>query len=232
MPDSPPPEAHPRTPDEVANLPPCPEIVRAAEDRDIRDVVHFTTVSGALGVLASRAVMSRRRLPEEQYLEHVYRPNSAIRKDQAWLDYVNLSITRINDWMFEHSVRWHIKDDNPWVVLTFDPVLLGDPGVVFATTNNIYPACRRAEGLGGFQNLFADSVTGRTSPGTMRHDRTGKPANWPTDRQAEVLYPCEVPCEYLRRIDVQREDTIDTMHGILGGLGLRVSVRHAPEVFE
>ena len=120
------------------------------------------------------------------------------------------------------------KDDNPWVVLAFDPVLLGDPGVVFATTNNIYPACRRAEGLGGFQNLFADSVIGRTYPVTVRHDRTGKPANWPTDRQAEVLYPGEVPCKYLRRIDVQREDTIDTMHGILGGLGLSVSVRHAP----
>ena len=183
MPDSPS-EARPRTPDEVAGLLPCPEIVRVAQERGISDVVHFTTVRGALGVLASHAVMSRRRLPEEQYLEHVYRPNSDIRKDQAWLDYVNLSISRINDWMFENSVRWHIKDDNPWVVLAFDPVLLGDPGVVFATTNNIYPACRRAEGLGGFQNLFADSVIGRTYPVTVRHDRTGKPANWPTDRQA------------------------------------------------
>lgn len=232
MPDSPPREAHPRSPDEVANLPPCPEIIRAAEERGIREVVHFTTVSGALGVLAAGAVMSRRRLPEEEYLEHVYRPNSKIRKDQAWLDYVNLSVARINDWMFDTSVRWHIKDDNPWVVLAFDPVLLGDPGVVFATTNNIYPACRRAEGLGGFQNLFADSVIGRTWPNTVRHDRTGKPADWPTDRQAEVLYPGEVRCEFLRRIDVQREDTIETMHGILGGLNLSVPVRHAPEVFE
>ena len=108
MPDSPPPEARPRTPDEVSSLPPCPEIVRAAEERGIRDVIHFTTVSGALGVLATGAVMSRKRLPEEKYLEHVYRPNSAIRKDQEWLDYVNLSITRINDWMFDTSVCWHI----------------------------------------------------------------------------------------------------------------------------
>lgn len=225
-------EARPRTPEEVANLPPCPDVARAAEERGITDVVHFTTVSGAVGVLAASAVKSRKRLPEEEYLEHVYQPNSAIRKDQAWLDYVNLSITRINDWMFDNSVRWHIKDDNPWVVLAFHPILLGDPGVVFATTNNIYPACRRAEGLGGFLNLFADSVIGRTWPVTVLHDRTGKPPNWPTDRQAEVLYPGEVSCEYLRRIDVQREDTIDTMHGILGGLSLSVPVRHAPEVFE
>ena len=231
MPDSPLRPARPRTPDEVADLPPCPEVVRAAEERGIRDIVHFTTVSGAVGVLAAGSVKSRERLPQETYLEHVYRPNAAIRKDQEWLDYVNLSIARINDWMFDTSVRWHIRDENPWVVLAFDPRLLGDPGVVFATTNNIYPACRRAEGLEGFRNLFADSIVGRTWPTTVRHDRAGKPADWPTDRQAEVLYPGEVPCEYLRRIDVQREDTIDTMRGALAGLGLSVPVRHAPEVF-
>ena len=36
----------------MADLPPCPEVVRAAEERGIRDIVHFTTVSGAVGVLA------------------------------------------------------------------------------------------------------------------------------------------------------------------------------------
>ena len=232
MPASPLPQARPRTPDEVANLPPCPEVVLAAEKRGIRDVVHFTTVSGALGILAAGAVKSRKRLPEEKYLEHVYRPNTDTRKDPAWLDYVNLSIARINDWMFSTSVRWHIEDDNPWAVLAFDPRLLGNPGVVFATTNNIYPKCRRGEGLDGFASLFADSVVGRTSPVTKWHDRAGKSADWPTDRQAEVFCPGEVSCDYLQRIDVQREDTMDTMVGILAGLGLSVSVRHAPEVFE
>ena len=229
MPDSPHRPARPRKPTEVANLPPCPDVVLAAEERGIRDVVHFTTVSGAIGVLAAGTVKSRKRLPKERYIEYVYRPNSTFRKDVAWLDYVNLSIARINDWMFETSVRWHIKDDNPWVVLAFTPDILGHPGVVFATTNNIYPACRRAEGLEGFNRLFAESVRGRYD---REHNRAGEPADWPTDRQAEVLYPGEVSCEYLRRIDVQREDTIDTMHGVLAGLGLNVSVRHAPEVFE
>ena len=232
MSDSPLPQARPKTPDEVAHLPPCPEVILAAEERGIRDVVHFTTVSGAVGVLAAGAVKSRKRLPEEKYLEHVYRPNVPMRKDREWLDYVNLSIARINDWMFGTSVRWHIKDENPWVVLAFDPRLLGDPGVVFATTNNIYPECRRAEGLDGFRNLFADSVVGRTWPVTVRHNRADKPTDWPTDRQAEVLYPGEVPCKYLRRIYVQREDTIETMHGVLAGVGSSVSVRHAPKVFE
>ena len=221
--------ACPRGPEEIARLPACPEVVAAARERGVEDIVHFTTVSGAIGVLAARAVKSRERLPEDQYLEHVYRPNVHVRKDAAWLDYVNLSVTRINDWMFETATRWHIRDDNPWVVLAFSPELLGNPGVVFATTNNIYPACRRAEGLDGFNSLFAERVLGRFD---AVNDREGKQANWPTDRQAEVLYPGEVPCRYLHRIDVQREDVVDTIYGMGAGLFVGVAVRHAPEVFE
>lgn len=222
-------EARPRPPDELARLPQRPEVVAAAEERAISDVVHFTTTRGAVGVLAARAVQSRARLPEDKYLEHVYRPNAGIRKDEAWLDYVNLSISRINDWMFDASRRWHVADGNPWVVFSFASEILGHAGVVFATTNNIYPACRRAEGLAGFSRLFANSVIGRYG---VQHDRKGKKPAWPTDRQAEVLYPGKLSCEYLQRIDVQQEETVDSIHGMLGGLGLDVPVRHAPEVFE
>ena len=101
--------------------------------------------------------------------------------------------------------------------------------MVFTTTNNIYPACKRAEGLAGFSRLFADSVRGRYD---VLHDRRGKKPAWPTDRQAEVLYPGELSCTWLQRIDVQQEETEDSIHGMLGALGLSVPVRHAPEIFE
>ena len=221
--------ARPRAPDELDGLPRCPEVAAAAAGRSVTQVVHFTSVSGATGVLAAQAVKSRARLPSEKHLEHVYRPNSPTRKDRAWLDYVNLSISRINDWMFDSSVGWHALEDNPWVVLAFDPELLADPGVVFTTTNNIYPACRRQEGLDGFEALFAHEVKGRYGE---IHTRSGKQPAWPTDRQAEVLYPGEVPCRYLRRIDVQQPDVVDTICGALGVLGMNTPVRHAPEVFE
>ncbi len=148
--------ATPRSPSQLAKLPHCPEVVTAANDREVTDIVHFTTTKGALGVLASGALKSRKRLPETEYLEHVYRPKVALRKDAWWLDYVSLSISRINDWMFGSSTSWHSDEDVSWVILTFGPEILGHPGVVFATTNNIYPSCRRAEGLDGFNSLFAD----------------------------------------------------------------------------
>ena len=188
-------------------------------------------MKGVVGILAVRALKSRARLPEDEYLEHVYQPNAQLRKDQAWLDYVNLSIERINDWMFETSLRWHVADNNPWVVLSFNPQILAHPGVVFTTTNNIYPACRRAEGLVGFSAMFADLVRGYY--GTM-YDRNNKKPAWPTDRQAEVLYPGELSCAHLQRIDVQLEESIDAICGILGGLKLdrRIPICHAPEVFK
>jgi hypothetical protein len=224
------PEARPRTREDVACLAPCPDVLLAAIKRGITDVVHFTTIQGAVGILATRALKSRRRLPRDQYLEHVYRPNALNRtRDAAWLDYVSLSISRINDWMFDTSERWHIADGVSWVVLSFAPDILGHPGVVFATTNNIYPACRRAEGLAGFNQLFADPVIGRYS---STHRRTKLPDHFTTDRQAEVLYPGMVDVQYLQRIDVQVEDALDDIHGALGALDHNVPVRYAPEVFE
>ncbi len=230
MPMDNPTPARPRTPEEIARLPQCPDVVEAAIERQITNIVHFTTMKGVTGILAKNMVRSRERLPHDEYLEHVYSPNVNTRKDEKWLDYVNLSITRINDNMFGASERWHIDEYNPWAVLSFKPEILGHPGVVFTTTNNIYPACRRAEGLCGFEQLFADFVLGRHN---TRHNRDSKPANWPTDRQAEVLYPGELSCDYLQRIDVQLGESVDAVCGILGGLGLlgRIEVRHAPEVF-
>ncbi len=222
-------QARPRAFEEVERLPRCPDVVHAARKRGVREVVHFTTISGLIGILAKGAVLSRARLEGDKYLEYVCRPNAPVRKDEAWLDYVSLSVSRINDWMFEHSERWQVKNDNPWVVLAFDPALLGDPGVVFATTNNIYPACRRAEGLVGFEGLFAESVAGRYG---KLHDREEKPRSWPTDRQAEVLYPGQVSCRYLLRVDVQREETLDVVAGLEGTLRVSVPVRHTPAVFQ
>ena len=221
--------ARPRTPQEILTLPSCPTILQAAEQRGITEIVHFTTVHGAVGVLAAKALKSRARLREDQYLERVYRPNAEVRKDGAWLDYVNLSIERINEWMFQTSTGWHEAENNSWVVLSFMPRILCHPGVVFATTNNIYPACERAEGLAGFRGMFAKTVLGYYS---QIRDREGKLDSWPTDRQAEVLYPGEVSCDHLQRIDVQLEEALETIHGAMGALDATIPVRHAPEVFQ
>ena len=221
-------EAKPKMAREIAELSPCLDVLDAAKERGITDVVHFTTTMGVVGILAARAVKSRERLPEDKYLEHVYMPNAAFRKDVKWLDYVNLSIQRINDWMFESSEKWHWNEKVSWVTLSFSPEILSHPGVVFTTTNNIYPSCERSEGLDGFSRMFSDSVVGRYG---SRHVRAGKLDSWTTDRQAEVLYPGELLIEHLQHIAVQTEKGLETIDGIMGVLPVNVPVRYAPGVF-
>lgn len=142
----------------------------------------------------------------------------------------SLSISRINDWMFETSQRWHVAEGVSWVVISFTPEILTHPGVVFSTTNNIYPARLRAEGASGFEQMFASRVAGRY--GEIKTRPPDCPASWPTDRQAEVLYPGEVSLAYVQRIDVQTGQCHDDVEGMLGALNLDVQVRLAPQVFE
>src|SRR5690349_15550012 len=98
--------------------------------RNITRVLHFTTNQGLTGILASRAVKARRDLTSDKYLEHVYSPNCAVRRDQAWLGYVNLSIGRINARLWDISAnKWHSNKDSWWCILVFDPIVLTHPGV-------------------------------------------------------------------------------------------------------
>ncbi|WP_051809850.1 DarT ssDNA thymidine ADP-ribosyltransferase family protein [Streptomyces sp. NRRL S-378] len=199
--------------------------------RKISEALHFTTNLGLLGILGTSAVLSRRQLPSEKYVEHIYTPNCSTRKDHAWLDYVNLSISRINDSMFDASKRWHEVDKVWWAALSFEAQILSAPGVYFTTTNNIYPSVRRGTGADGLNALFAEVISGRYSQPVMR--RAGQPTSWTTDRQAEVLYPSRLPLAQLQRIYVREEHHADDISGWFASFPSTptVPVICAPKVF-
>ena len=105
------------------------EIIR---DRRIKEVLHFTTHLGLIGILDSKYVISRERLPEDKRLEYILNLNATRRLDTAWLDYVNLSLSRINSTFYEISSKnWHPAVQ--WRILSFDPVILMHEDVYFAS---------------------------------------------------------------------------------------------------
>jgi hypothetical protein len=175
-------------------------VAEIVEHRGITEVLHFTTNRGLTGILAKGAVLPRARLPEDKYLEHVYHPNADTRKDKAWLDYVNLSISSINTEFFGHSSRWHAHDDVWWCALAFNPAILSDDGVYFATTNNMYTGCRRALGPDGLEALFGDPVHQYLGHYARRTDDMGD--EFTTCHQAEALYPGPLSLERLLRVYV------------------------------
>lgn len=200
------------------------------QELGISEVVHFTWHQGLLGALHSGFVKSRKRLPSVEELAFIYEPNAQTRKDIQWLDFVNLSISRINCEFFGHSCRWRRDQDLWWCILGFDPVILSHPGVWFTTTNNIYPSAGRGQGETGMGQLFADQVVGRY--GTVIRRRAQMPSFYTTCEQAEVLYPCELSMEYLTKIYVATGEDHDEVKAQLAALRWRpVPVVIAPERF-
>ena len=221
------PEAEPQARKEARRAPRCPEVVKAAKKREITSIVHFTRRTGLVGILASSAVKNRRDLPEDSRVKHVYEANAVDRRlDQLWHDYINLSVTNINLHMFSFSRHEHPEDD--WVILEFSRKILGDPGVVFCTTNNIYPAAHRCRGLRGFEQMFADDVPGRYGRTTTR---SGRSPRHTTDLQAEVLYPFKLSLEHLHTITVPDDDIYEAVDAALTHFPPEPKIKLDPEAF-
>lgn len=192
-------------------------VQRVIEARGIQEVLHFTTHLGLVGILDSRAVKSRERLERNQRLEYILKLNTNRILDPDWIDYVNLSITRINTNLFDiSSIRWH--PDVWWCVLSLDPTIMTHEGVYFVTTNNAYHQhLRRGQGAEALEAMFEPAVNGRYGKVICRTQ--GMPACCTTCVQAEVLYPRELSTEYLRRISVSEEEDQDDVYGQQHALG-------------
>lgn len=198
-------------------------LAEAVRARKIPGVYHFTTNRGLAGVLASRNLLSRADLPLQEYLEHVYKPNCVVRKDAAYLGYVNTSVSQINAKFFEIcSERWHAGSDVWWVLLEFTSDVLMMPGVIFTTTNNMYRGAQRASGVEGFEAMFANEVSPFGAASASIRRPLGHPCFLATDPQAEALVPDRVPTTDLTAVYVRDHHCGDKVEAMIN------AVSHAP----
>lgn len=192
--------------------------------RRITEVVHFTTNKGLLGCLAAQEVLPRNRLLEQQLLKHIAYPNARFRSEESdsfdksedWISYVNLSISEISMNLFRSSQRWHAGADVSWFIMAFTPVLLGDAGVYFSTTNNIYELTMRGTGSAGLEALFSPVVPRRVGWNAQRRRRLDHQT---TCEQAEVLYPTGLPLTYFQRVYARDGDDADWATATLSTYG-------------
>lgn len=222
------PEAKPQAADELREAPRCPDVIEAAVARGITSIVHFTSIRALVGILASWAVKARGDLMRDTRLQYVAEENAPDRsRDVLWHDYINMSVTVINRRMFQFSERQH--PDAQWVILEFGPEILGDPGVVFCTTNNAYEVAHRCGGLQGFEQMFAERVPwGHYGDVHFRYayesDRT-------TDPQAEVLYPLELSLDHLHTVTVRDEETHEAVIAAKATFPHPSEIAHRPGAF-
>lgn len=176
------------------------KIAAAIAQRGVKDVFHFTTNKGLLGILATRALKARYGVTSEEYLENIATPNASYRRDPRWAGHVSLSISRVNTAYFAWSIGQHSHEDLWWCVISLQPAVLCHEGVVFVTVNNIWPSALRSEGAAGFDALFAPAVSGRYS--SIERRTASTPTAWTTCVQAEALYPGQIASDYFQRIYV------------------------------
>jgi len=184
------------------------------EQRGIQEILHFTTNKGITGIIATGFLTARKLLPEDDYLEHIYKYNCENRsRDEDWLDFVNLSITSVNRKLFGiSSGKWHAGDDGWWCILSFSPVICSHEGVYFTTTNNMYSGVKRMQGADGLNAMFASRITQWSSSVICRP--SSLPDKQPTCEQAEVLYPKQISLKYLQKIYVINNDIAATLESI------------------
>lgn len=188
-------------------------LIELIAEREISQLLHFTTNRGALGILTSKSLKPRSELADDPQLEKIFYPNAADRsRDAAWHGYVNLSISNINERFFGICANnWHRDKDFWWAVFSIRPEVMLHEGVYFTTTNNMYSGVLREQGEKGLASLFAPNVL-RWTGNVVTRDISQRP-DTPTCNQAEVLYPGSLSTTYVQRIYVRSSEYADELAG-------------------
>lgn len=202
-------------------------IRRQVEERGITRLCHFTQSRNLPHILRSPGGLFPTQQLDE--MKKVFNPTDTSRWD-GYPDHVCCSIQYPNGWYLNQAVGRE-KLFRDWVVLLLRPSYLWMDGTKFCVTNAAFRrgALVRA-GLESFKALFADEVTGRRG---IIYARGCKPANLPTDDQAEVLIPDHVDRDGIIGIVVSSEPQAQRESARLGILDLAVpSTLVAPTLFD
>lgn len=198
-----------------------------ARERGITEILHYSSQRGVMGAVMKGAVLSREQVENDEDLAFIYEGIWPV-KDPEWVDHISLSVSRINLDLFDRSRKRF--PDYWWAIMSFGVEILDHDGVVFTTTNNIYPPCERGEGLEGFEAMFGSPIEwGYYGYKCVR--RPEHPEEWPTDRAAEVLYPTRLEFAFLQKLYVpgaQHRRLVDAWTEAFGKPVLPVEVNLDP----
>ncbi len=194
-----------------------------ARERGISRLVHFTPLNNLLGIMNLRGILARRKIEEyarvmnDDFLLDYISYNDSHRFDKR-VDCINLSIEHINHLLFRRFREKFLECDN-WCVIEIDPICLEKDGVIFTTGNAASSYVRThgtQSGLSGLQALYADSVVSGAVYNLHMETRSASlsPA-YPTNQQAEVLFPEEIPIPLIKALVFENDQKRTLAHAAL-----------------
>lgn len=163
------------------------EIKKFAQELDIPYLVHFTHISN-LESIVDNGLLSRERVDELDY--------DAVTNDDERYDgranTISISIAHPNDRMF-YKYR---ENDADWCVVALKRKLLWEMDCLFLKNNaaDARMSCKSDEELSSIDAF--KSMYDEMGELDSREDQCLKPYD-PTDKQAEILVPDEIPTDYL-----------------------------------
>lgn len=173
---------------------PYQEIIK---QRKISRLCHFTKSSNLPfilgdGVFESNGILSTESVKKTKYLEIL-----DTRRFDHKENYVCCSVQHINMAYFNRRKQKNSNDlFHEWAVLFIDPTIIDDTSL-FSPVNAATGSGRYiSDGPEAFNKIFEDELTWNSSAGKKHLVRPAtKPANLPTNDQAEVLIKDKVPIE-------------------------------------
>lgn len=174
-------------------------VAARARARGVSEIRHYTSERGVMGSIMRGRLLSRDRVEGDPDLAFIFE-GVWERRDPEWVDHISMSVSQINVDLYQSSRKRF--PDYWWAVMAFDVAMLDAPDVVFTTTNNVYDdVCRRAPGIAGFEDMFADEVPFGYH-GSVKYRPASRAAHLTTDRAAEVLFPGEVTLDSMQALYV------------------------------
>ena len=180
--------------------------------RKIISAVHFTLLDNLYLILSTGFIKPRNKVDETLLLnlfnevDLINTPDT--KRFDGRTDCVNLSVSEPNYWLLQKYIDRTKKPLNEWVILYLKPCVLEIKGAVFCTSNAASSVCSKKTGGDGFEALFSDEIV--TKRGILKRKTTKHP-NCPTDNQAEVLVPGDIPITNIQRIVVANDDVKSTL---------------------
>ena len=160
-----------------ADAPDAESIRNFVQAREIRYLVHFTSIENLQGICKEGAILSTqilRRSPSYEYNQIDFR-----RIDRR-LNHICCSINYYN---FRYHYRVQYKS-YCWILLHIDPAYLWEKNTLFCEVNAATDSGSRiGQGLDKLKILFAEQVNDNSGI----QNRRGKPSQQPTCVQAEVM---------------------------------------------
>jgi hypothetical protein len=178
-------------------------ITEQVKERGVTRLCHLTPLRNLVHIASDGVIRCTQELTDDE--RSAFDQQDLVRLDRH-PDHICCSVQYPNVWYLRQKLRNATPAQKlfpGWVCILIDPTVLSSDKALFCFRNAAAAAgSYLAAGPDAFAGLYAETVIGSRGP----IGRDDKPQSCPTDDQAEVLVPNQIPLRHANHVVVADED--------------------------